>query len=70
MMPAPVEHMTMLRFHGGPWNGFVIEYAERVQPDDALDPAGGALQDRGRYLLNDRGGAYIWSGTTARCRTP
>jgi len=53
--------MAMLRFRGGPWHGFVIEYGERVTPDARLDPVAAVPPAPGHYLLNEGGRAYVWS---------
>jgi hypothetical protein len=60
MREAP-EYMSMLRFRGGPWNGFVMDYGERVRPRDSLDLASGHHADRGSYLLDVWAGAYVWA---------
>jgi hypothetical protein len=63
-MREPSEYMSMLRFRGGPWDGFVIDHGEHARPRDSLDPAGGHLAGRGHYLLNAWASAYVWADGT------
>jgi hypothetical protein len=53
--------MSVYSFRGGPWNGFVIEYRERVLPDDKVRPGKAELEDQGIYLLHRGAKAYVWS---------
>ncbi len=50
----------MYPFRGGPWDGFVIEYVERAQPDDSVQPGVEDPPDEGLYFLNDGASAYVW----------
>ena len=58
--------MSVYSFRGGPWNGFVIEYGERVRPDDAVRPAAADRAVEGLYLLSTGAGAYLWSAGPPR----
>ena len=60
--------MSMYGFRGGPWNGFVIEYGDRVPPDDQVRPGGRDPKDQGLYLLYLGATAYVWSDGTASGR--
>lgn len=51
----------MYGFHGGPWNGFVIEYRDGVSPDDQVRPGARDPKGDGRYLLHRWARAYVWS---------
>ena len=53
--------MSMYSFRGGPWNGFVIEYGERVSPEDRVRPGARDPRDEGLYLLHPWARAYLWS---------
>lgn len=58
----------MYAFRGGPWNGFVIEYGERVSPDDQVRPGARDPRDEGIYLLCRKARAYDWSARIAPAR--
>ena len=57
--------MSAFSFRGGPWNGFIIEYAEDTCPDDTLNPATTAQPDLGLYQLNDLATEYVWASLTS-----
>jgi len=57
--------MSMFGFRGGPWNGFVIEYGERVSPDAQVRPGARGPRDDGLYLLYRGASAYVWSAGIA-----
>lgn len=54
----------MYSFRGGPWDGFVIEYGDRVQPDDEVQLGAADPPDEGLYLLNHGGSSYVWTDWT------
>ena len=58
--------MSMYRFRGGPWHGFVIEYADLAQPDGAVHPATRSAPPRGFYTLNAERTTYEWTATGPR----
>ena len=51
----------MYPFRGGPWDGFVIEYGERAQPDDSVHPGSAHRPAEGLYFLNTGRNAYLWT---------
>lgn len=53
--------MSVFPFRGGPWDGFVIEYGERVAPDSSVHPGEADPPEEGRYLLHDGASAYVWT---------
>jgi hypothetical protein len=48
-------------FRGGPWDGFIIEYAERALPEDPLSPSRAHPPGLGLYHLNADEAAYVWT---------
>lgn len=57
---------SVYSFRGGPWDGYVIGYAERARPDGVVDPAHAQPQAGGLYHLDDRTNAYLWSDQADR----
>lgn len=53
--------MSMFSFRGGPWDGFVIEYGDRAEPDGSVHPHEAGSPDDGHYLLDDVETAYVWT---------
>ncbi|MBI3982044.1 MAG: hypothetical protein HY337_03975 [Gemmatimonadetes bacterium] len=51
-------------FHGGPWDGFIIEYGERSRPDDSVNPRADDRRGDGMYHLNDGETAYVWTNAS------
>jgi len=63
--------MSMYPFRGGPWDGFVIEYGDRVEPGRSLQPGAAGPPEAGLYWMNTPATAYVWAPSPpAELRVP